>query len=189
VQPPDPPLDEDIWGSGCIACTLISALDGHDWWFPCPRCFTVVDDTRWLVDTIYGSLREETNFSPLLGIEVVFLYHLAHSLVAIVTELLRDLKERNSHKNQFSLFPHSTPTVLQIITYKIIRNWEITCVGNKGAGCQLSFLFVSLFQLGDLSNPELRILTDQLNKIRHGGEYEEHFCLLEFNLFINLDLI
>ncbi|XP_049861273.1 carbonic anhydrase-related protein 10 [Schistocerca gregaria] len=30
-----------------------------------------------------------------------------------------------------------------------------------------------LLQLGDLSNPELRILTDQLDKIRHGGQEVE----------------
>jgi hypothetical protein len=37
-----------------------------------------------------------------------------------------------------------------------------------------------LLQLGDLSNPELRILTDQLDKIRHGGEYKvtEHLYLI-----------
>lgn len=28
-----------------------------------------------------------------------------------------------------------------------------------------------MFQLGDLSNPELRILTDQLDKIKYGGKY------------------
>lgn len=27
-----------------------------------------------------------------------------------------------------------------------------------------------MLQLGDLSNPELRILTDQLDKIRYGGK-------------------
>ncbi|ERL86776.1 hypothetical protein D910_04182, partial [Dendroctonus ponderosae] len=30
-----------------------------------------------------------------------------------------------------------------------------------------------LLQLGDLSNPELRILTDQLERIRHGGDEVE----------------
>lgn len=28
-----------------------------------------------------------------------------------------------------------------------------------------------LLQLGDLSNPELRILTDQLEKIKYGGKF------------------
>ncbi|ENN80717.1 hypothetical protein YQE_02864, partial [Dendroctonus ponderosae] len=31
-----------------------------------------------------------------------------------------------------------------------------------------------LLQLGDLSNPELRILTDQLERIRHGGKLGNH---------------
>lgn len=34
---------------------------------------------------------------------------------------------------------------------------------------QLMMMF--LLQLGDLSNPELRILTEQLDKIRYGGWY------------------
>ncbi|KAK9508538.1 hypothetical protein O3M35_006076 [Rhynocoris fuscipes] len=33
--------------------------------------------------------------------------------------------------------------------------------------------FFTFFQLGDLSNPELRILTDNLDKIRYGGEEVE----------------
>jgi hypothetical protein len=52
----------------------------------------------------------------------------------------------------------------------------------------VKFLICSLFQLGDLSNPELRILTDQLDKIRHGGGYEEDFCLFECIFYVNLDL-
>jgi hypothetical protein len=34
----------------------------------------------------------------------------------------------------------------------------------------LNFKFYSILQLGDLSNPELRMLTDQLDKIRYGGD-------------------
>jgi hypothetical protein len=121
--------------------------------------------------------------------ESVFLDHLTHSLVIILTELFWDLKKSNNQKN--SLGPFSLPHQMywKSLLIKYIWNWEITCVGSKGAGCQSCFWFVSLFQLGDLSNPELRILTDQLDKIRHGGEYDEHFSLFEFNFFVNLDLL
>lgn len=36
----------------------------------------------------------------------------------------------------------------------------------------------SCLQLGDLSNPELRILTDQLDKIRYGGEMNKYFKII-----------
>jgi hypothetical protein len=42
--------------------------------------------------------------------------------------------------------------------------------GEQAIVLLILFLVWFLFQLGDLSNPELRILTDQLDKIRYGGE-------------------
>jgi hypothetical protein len=72
----------------------------------------------------------------------------------------------------------------------IVQGTTVPCLCLKGkhhrCGEQVSVLLILflvwvLFQLGDLSNPELRILTDQLDKIKYGGE-----CVLrQFNLFLN----